>query len=301
MSVSFFIVNMIYSPKYATLSFHSLNLKRHLKPIMFLVTVNLAIELYSLMDITMMNFMSNKESIAFYKYGHSIQKMLLQVVNTFTMVVVPRISYYYKENKKKEFNLLVSKGMKLIILTAVPMIVGIFFTSDFLICQMYGNQYNNSATILKMLSLLLLISPIGYLLGSRMLLVTGHENKMVICVGCGAVVNLIGNALLIPRYHEFGATIASILSEIVVMIVYVGFGKQFFKLINVGRTTVKVAIAAGLMGIYLFICSRLNINEWLVLAMQVIGAVIIYCTVLLAEKEETVKQYTGALLNKIRR
>ena len=296
-----YIVNMAYSPKYATLSFHDLDLKRHLKPIMFLVTVNLAIEIYSLIDITMMNFMSNKESIAYYKYGIAIHKMLLQVVNTFTMVLVPRISYYFKEQKKEEFDLLVSKGMKLIILTAVPMIVGIYFTSDFLIRQMYGDQYANSATILKMFSILLLVSPIGYLLGSRMLLVTDHENKMVICVGAGAVVNLIGNALLIPRYHEFGATIASIVSEIVVMIVYVGFGRQYFKLVNVGATAVKVVMAAGLMGIYLFICSKINTNEWLVLAMQVIGAVIIYGTVLLAEKEETVKQYTGVLLNKIRR
>ena len=296
-----YIVNMIYSPKYATLSFFNLDLRRHLKPIIFLVTVNLAIEIYSLMDITMMNFMSNKESIAYYKYAIAIHKMLLQVVNTFTMILVPRLSYYYKENRKDEFNLLVSKGIKLIILTAVPMIVGIYFTSDFLIQQMYGAQYANSAMILKMFSLLLLVSPIGYLLGSRMLLVTNHENKMVICVGAGAVVNLIGNAFLIPRYNEFGATIASIASEVVVMLVYVSFGKQYFKLKNIGKTAVKVTIAAGLMGIYLFACSKIDFNKWLVLVIQVVGAVIIYGTVLLVEKEETVKQYAGILLDKIRR
>ena len=296
-----YIVNMIYSPKYATLSFQNLNLKRHMKSIMFLVAVNLAIEIYSLMDITMMNFMSSKESIAYYKYGNNIERMLQQVVNTFTMVLVPRISFYYKEGEKENFHKLVSKGLKLIILTSIPMIVGIYFTADFLIQQMYGVQYANSATILKMFSLLLLISPIGYLLGSRMLLVTDHENKMVICVGIGAVVNLIGNALLIPRFHEFGATIASILSEIVVMVVYVNFGKKYFKLVKVSQSAIRVLIGAVLMAAYLYACSLLNVNGWIVLIIQVVGAVAIYGVTLILSKEEITIQYLEVLVNKIKR
>lgn len=296
-----YVVNMVYSPKYATISFRNLNLRRHLKSIIYLVAVNLAIEIYSLMDITMMNFMSSNDSIAFYKYGNNIERMLQQVVNTFTMVLVPRISFYYQEKEQDKFNKLVSKGLKLIILTSIPMIVGIYFTADFLIQQMYGVQYANSATILKMFSLLLLISPIGYLLGSRMLLVTDHENKMVICVGIGAVVNLIGNTLLIPRLHEFGATIASLLSEIVVMVVYVYFGKKYFKLINVPQSAIKALTGAALMAVYLYACSLLNINGWVVLIIQVIGAVAIYGATLLLTNEEITRQYWDILVSKIKR
>lgn len=295
-----YIINMLYAPRFATLSFCNLNLKRHMKSILFLVTVNLAIEIYSLMDITMMNFMSSKDSIAFYKYGNAIEKMLLQVVNTFTMVLVPRISYYYKEKRTQDFNQLVSKGLKLIIITSIPMMIGVFFTADFLIQKMYGVQYVNSATILKMFSVLLLISPTGYLLGSRMLLVTDHENKMVICVGIGAAVNLLGNAVLIPQMHEFGATIASIASEIVVMIVYVNFGKKYFKLINVWQTALKVLLGAAVMAGYLFLCSKLSINGWWILIIQIIGAVLIYGVVLFLIKEEVTQQYMRSILFRLK-
>ena len=101
-------------------------------------------------------------------------------------------------------------------------------------------MYVTSALILKLFSSLLLISPVGYLLGSRVLLVTGHENLMIVSVGIGALVNLIGNALLIPRYAEFGATVASIISEIVVMLVYVNLGKKHFKLEGIPQTAIKV-------------------------------------------------------------
>ena len=294
------IVNMLYFPKYATLSFRKLNLKRHMKSIMFLVMVNLAIEIYSLMDITMMNFMCRKENIAYYKYGISIYKILLQVVNTFTMVLVPRISYYYKQNLMDDFNKLVSKGLKLIIVVSVPMIVGIYFTSDFLIVQMYGLQYANSSLIIKLFSVLLLLSPIGYLLGSRMLLVSGQEHQMVICVGFGAFVNLIGNALLIPKLNEFGATFASIISECVVMVLYVNFGKKHFKLVDVKKTAAKVFISALVMASFLLACAKININEWAKLSIQIVGATILYVTLLYVENEEIAKQYVKALIAKIK-
>lgn len=295
-----YVVNMIFAPKFVKISFHSLKLKRHLKSILYLVAVNLAIELYSLVDVTMMNLISSKESIAFYKYGHSIHLMLLQVINTFTMVLIPRISYYFKEKRIEEFNLLVSKALKLVLICAVPMIVGIQFTADFLIVKMYGEAYVNSATILKMFSILLLISPIGYLLGSRMLLATNHENRMIISVGTGAVVNIIGNAILIPRYAEFGATTASIISECVVMIVYVNLGKKYFRLVGVKQTATKVVVSALLMGVYLFACSKLTFSGWIVLFIQIAGAVALYMICLLLLKEEVVNQYSGMVLKKLK-
>lgn len=293
-----YIVNMIYSPRYVRFTFKDLNLRRHMKSIMYLVAVNLAIELYSLMDVTMMNFMCSKDSIAFYKYGHQIEKMLLQVVNTFTIVLIPRISFYYKEHKLDEFNRLISKALKLIIIVSIPMMVGIYFTADFLVVKMYGESYVTSALILKLFSTLLLISPVGYLLGSRVLLVTGHENLMIVSVGVGALVNLIGNALLIPKFAEYGATIASIISEIVVMIVYVNLGKKHFKLLGIPQTSGRVIASAILMGAYLFGCSFIPVNQWVVLGIQVIGAVALYFIILNVMKEEVVIEYTKIALNK---
>ena len=296
-----YIVNMFYAPRFVQFTIKELNIKRHLKPIFFLVAVNLAIELYSLVDITMMNFMCDKDNIAFYKYGSSIQKMLLQVVNTFTMVIVPRLSLFFKEKRKEEFDYLVSKGLKLIVLFAVPMIVGIFFTSDFLIQKMYGIEYASSAVVLKYLSTLLLISPIGYLLGSRMLLVTGNEGKMIIAVGIGAAVNILGNVILIPTYQEFGATMASVLSEVVVMIVYVILGRKCFELVGIKKSSIKTLISGVLMALYLAACAKLPINGWIILLLQVVGSILLYPAVLLLIKEEITRQYYKLIMAKFGR
>ena len=293
------IVNMFYSSKFVKFSLRDLNLKRHMRSIIFLVAVNMAIEIYSLIDITMMNFICSKESIAYYKYAHNIQKMLLQLVNTFTIVLIPRISYYYKERKINDFNRMISKAFVIIFMASVPMIIGIYYTSDFLITKMYGNAYITSACLLKIFSVLILVSPVGYLLGSRVLLVTDHENLMIISVAIGACVNVAGNTVLIPLYAEYGAACASVISEFVVMGVYVFLGKEYYHLQGVIISLLKIMGAALAMGVYLFAVSRIIEEGWMLLLLEMLGGAVIYYLVLLYEREEIAVSYTKQIFAKM--
>lgn len=295
-----YIVNMLCTKKYVKFSVSGLNLKRHMSSIIYLVAVNLAIEIYSLMDITMMNFVCKKDSITFYKYGHAVELMLLQVVNTFTIVLIPRISAYYKENKISEFNRLISKGFKLIFLFAVPMIIGTFFTADFLMVKLYGSEYIVSSYILKLFVGLLLVSPIGYLLGSRVLLVTGNEKKMLISVGIGALVNLIGNWILIPQLYEYGATIASLTSEVVVMVIYIYLGKKYFKLENVIPTIIRIIAAGIVMSAALWACELLE-TGWIKLIIQVAAGGLSYAVSLIVLREEIVMSYLKVMIAKLKK
>ncbi len=293
-----YILNVLHAGKFVKFSLRGLNLKRHLKPIFLLVAVNLAIEIYTLVDVTMIGIFCDKENVAFYSYGSKINQILLQIVHTFTMVLVPRIALYYKEGKMDEFNELLTKVMKIIIILAVPMIIGIQFVSEFLVCQMYGDAYINSAYVLRTLSFVLLISPIGYLLGSRVMLISNHEPRMVLCVGIGAVVNVIGNAVLIQFFKEYGAAMASVISENVVMIIYVLNGRKVFNLNKFYDTVVRVLICGGVMTAYLFGCTFIPLGPWPVTIIQIVGAVIIYAAGMLIAREEVAVNFASRLLKR---
>ena len=224
-----FILDIMFAPKKVKFTRHELNLKQHMKPIMFLVVVNLAIEIYSLIDITMLSFMTDSETVAFYSYGAKINKLLLQVVNTFTIVIIPRIAFYYKEGRKEEYNNLLTNTLLIIVIITIPMIVGIWFVSDYMLTALYGDAYIRSSYVLKILCFILLVSPIGYLLGSRVMLTTENENKMFIPVTIGAVANIILNAILISFYDEKGAAIASLVSEFIILVVYLYISHKHFK------------------------------------------------------------------------
>lgn len=296
-----YLLNILHSKRFAKISFRGINLKRHLKPVLYLVVVNLAIEIYSLVDVTMLGLLSGDNNVAIYSYGMKIYKILIQVVNTFTMVLVPRISFYYEKGMIDEFNTLITKTLKIILLISIPMVIGVFFVSDYLITAIYGEEYSQSAQVLKILSLILIISPIGYLLGSRILLVTGQEKKMIIPVVSGAIVNVIGNLVLIHFYNEIGAAIASVIGEVAVMIIYIMLGHKFFKLHKMRDTLIKEGVAISLMTCLLIGLSFLPCSELIKTIIQIPSSILIYFGVLIICKEQIVYACFGKMTKRLLR
>lgn len=296
-----YVLNIISSKKYVKLAFEGINLRRHMKSILYLVVVNLAIEIYSLVDITMLGLMCEKEVVTYYSYGVKIQKILLEIVNTFTMVLVPRIALYYEEKKMDDFNFLLTKTLSIILILSLPMIVGIHFVGSPLITKIYGDNYIRSALVLKVLSFSLFVSPIGYLLGSRVMLVTGHENKMVIAVAMGAISNIVGNAILIPVLYENGAALASILSEIVVAIIYVFLSHKYFCLNKELLINTLYKLTFGLFAIigFLYLFRRSNYFSILTIFIQIIISSALYFFVLILFKEPTVYVYYIKFLRRL--
>lgn len=299
-----YVINMAYAPKFVRFRLKDLNLKRHMASIMLLVVVNLAIELYSLVDVTMLGAMSTSKNVAYYSYASRINKIFIQVINAFTIVIVPRIALYYKEGRQEDFNRLLSKTLETIFVLGIPLVVGIQICASDAITLIYSSAFLPSANVLRIFCWVLIISPVGYLLGSRVLLVTDHEKTMVLCVGIGAAVNVIGNAILIPRYVEYGAAIASVLSEIVVMVVYVNFGKKYFKISGESRNILKVVIASLVMGAYCLVVDHFILGNsiariFLRLVVQVLGACVVYFGMLYVFKEPMVQMYSERLKNRL--
>ena len=294
-----YFVDIISARKKVKLTFKNLSFKQHMQSILFLVVINLAIEIYTMVDITMLGIIYDNETVAFYSYGSKIFKILLQVVNTFTIVVVPRLSLLKKENDLEGYNYLISKTLTILLMISLPMIIGIFFTSSYLIPAIYGVDYIRSSPVLIVLSLNLLISPIGYLLGSRVMLVNGKEKLMLIPVSCGAIVNVVGNSLLIPYFGEVGAAIASVLGEVIVSIVYLSMSHKYFKVTGITKSVFKIVLSCIVMIVLLYSLKLFISNSLVLTIVQIVSAVITYFLSLLCLKERVLINYTSTFLNRL--
>ena len=293
------LINVIHARHFVRLRTTNLDLARHMKPIFMLVMVNLAIEIYTLVDTTMLGIMTTKAHVAYYQYASKVNKLLLQVTNSVTMALVPRIALCYKEKQFDAFNSILTKALKVIIIGAVPMIVGLQFTSEFLFSRLFGAPYIVSGPVERILCLVLLISPVGYLLGSRVMLVTDRESRMALCVCVGAIVNVTGNYFLIRTLCERGAAIASVVSEAVVMVMYVFQGRKVYRLNRYGDTVAKVCVAGALETALLAGLRAVLPESWLALGAQVAGAATVYVGTLILLKEPTARDTLFGLANRI--
>ena len=187
----------------------------------------------------------------------------------------------------KGFNSLLSKTLNIIIFLAVPSIVGIWFVTDSFLVSIYGEAYISTSIILKILSFTCLISPIGYLLGSRVCLITNNESKMLAPLIVGAVSNIILNAALIPIYDAAGAAIASVTSELLVALIYILRTRKYIFINIQFREYLRIAFATIVMGAFLFITLFIPFsNTYIKLLIQITGSIFIYYLLSLFTKED---------------
>lgn len=290
------IVNMVHARKFVKFQWRDLHFVRHLQPIFMLVAVNFAIEIYSLLGTSMLGIFGTKESVAFYSYASKVNGIFLQIANTITIVLVPRIALYYSERKMEEFNRLLTQALKIIVLFSVPIIIGIQFTSEFLFCQVFGDAYIRAAYVEKLLCFILLIAPIGYLLGSRVMLVSGNESKMVLCVSAGALVNAFSNYFLVRPYEELGTAMAAVMGEIVVAVLYINFGRKIFDLQAFKKNFINVVFASAVMTIYLGLIKEFIPWGWGLLLAEIFGAFFIYSLMLFILKDAVFCEYGKRLM-----
>ena len=84
---------------------------------------------------------------------------------------------------------------------------------------LFGDQYTRSITAMQLIMPTVFAIGLSNILGIQMLIPMGRENVVVVSEIVGAVVDVIINALLIPKYGASGAAIGTVTAEFAVLAV----------------------------------------------------------------------------------
>lgn len=211
------ISTLFYSRKnYAKLKIRRqfLNFKDHIKSMFTLFTFRLVNGISANLDKLMIGFMMVYASVGVYSAGVKFVLMLSPIVETIGIVLFPKInisagssSDEYKKNLKINYDM--------ILLMGIPMSVGMYLISGRLIPLFAGEQYVDAVAVSRIMSAIILLGPIGDMLGSKTLLVFKKDKWLLYCSCLVAISNVLLNIIFIPLWGINGAAIASILSYIV--------------------------------------------------------------------------------------
>lgn len=215
-------INMLCCQKYLKKKkdvFKKISISRHIKPALLLLATTLSVELYTKVDISMLGIIAGKETTAFYSYAGRITGIVVNLAATACIVILPRLNQYYRDGDIKSIKRLVQNSYNVLLLFAIPMVIGLVILAEDCAVIMFGDEFKYTGKIIQILSPLILIKSIGNLYGTQVLLTIDKEKQLFISTVCGAVINIVMNAILIPKYFGAGAAFASVVSEIVVLIV----------------------------------------------------------------------------------
>lgn len=270
------LINMLNIRKFTSFTLKGLNIKKRIRPILVLLSIQVAVNIYINLDTTMCGILADEVSVGYYSNAVKINKIIVTVVTSISTILLPRLSFYIENNEVNKFNEIVSNVFKIIIFVGIPASIGMLFVSENIVNIMFGAEFIPAIKTMLILSPLIPILAIGNLFGTQVLMPIGKEKKLLVSVVVGSIVNFTLNMILIPIYRENGAALATVTAELIVMIIQVRYALKFVK-IKIKKRDLFAIIFSNLAMIICLVIIKLYIKGvFLNLVVSVLSASIIY-------------------------
>lgn len=307
--ISTFVGNLslwFYLPKYIEkVKFRELEIFRHIKPTFVLFIPQIATQIYTVLDKTMIGtIIVDKSEVGYYEQAQKIVKLILTIITSLGTVMLPRIANKFANGKKEEIKDNILNSLNFVYFLSIPMIVGIIIVADLFIPMFLGEGYEKSTLIVCVISPIILMIGLSNVVGVQYLLPTKKQKEYTISVIGGAIVNFLLNIILIQKFMSIGAAIATVIAETVVTVIQLYAVRKEFNIKNIFKLSRNYLLASFIMLIIISILKKLLINCSLniivITFIIAIVGILIYIVVLLILKDRYLKNIINNLSKRIK-
>ncbi|WP_226654747.1 flippase [Pseudalkalibacillus hwajinpoensis] len=224
----------------------------------------LMINIYDKADIIMLSILKGDQEVGIYSVAARLVAAIILLVGAAYRIILPTLSKEVNLTQRNEY---IENAVKYLGVITIPLTVGGIVTADQIITIFFSDDYHNSILPFQLLILNVLIVGIGSVFGT-LLLAIGEIKYYTLAITFGAIINTVGNLFLIPKYSYIGASISTIIAQLVVS----GVGFWVYKRICNPKFKLKlgkVVFISMLMGGVAF-CTSLIANLLVVVLVSMI-------------------------------
>ena len=222
----------------------------HLKPNFILFIPVLAVSLYKLMDKVMLGILASKTEVGYYEATEKLIQIPNALVVSLGTVMLPRMSNLCAKNDEEAITKYIRKSMIVALLIATPMCWGIMSVAKELVPIFFGCKYEKCVLLIQFLLPSCIFVAIANVVRTQYLIPMCMDREYIISVWFGAVINLVLNFILIPRFMSVGATIGTLCAEICVCIYQLFITRHIIQIKKI-LDDIIVILACGLL---MYIC-----------------------------------------------
>lgn len=241
------------------------------------------VQVYYLTDTVVLGFLRGDVSVGLYSAAYKSVAFLLVLGGLFFETTFPVISRYYKQASDR-LPWLLSSSLRVTTLLVVPMAVGGTVLAGPFLGSLYGPEYRAATVAFQFLIWGVAIELLGMNWGYA-LMACDRAKEYMKAVGVGAVLSVVLNLALIPKFGLVGAGLARLTCSAIIS-VYFGFQFRRISHLKWVRYLLKPALASGLMVAVMVLVG----HSWIL--QMVLGALVYVCTILLigpAERAEVLR------------
>ncbi|MBU0722572.1 flippase [Patescibacteria group bacterium] len=229
--------------------------------------------IYLRADIFILSLLKNQGEVGIYGATYKVIDVLTTLPFMFAGLILPILTSEWTNQNFLKFNRVLQKSFNVMIILAIPLIIGTQFIAEPLMLFIVGEKFIQSGYILKILILAIGFIFIGCLFSHAVIALDKQKNIIGAYVFT-ALTSLAGYLIFIPGFSYYGAAWVTVYSEFAIALfsIYIVIKYSRFR---PDLTVIFKSIAASLimaLSIYLLI-GRLN----LVLVILLAGMIYLIC------------------------
>lgn len=274
---------------------------RNIKVVLSLFVPTIAIQIYTVLDKTMIGFITESSfENGYYEQAIKVSKMVLLVVTSLGAVMVPRIGYYYGKGDNQIVHNIICRGYQFVWFIGTPLCFGLMGIASNFVPWFFGLGYEKVIPLLFILSLLILAIGISNVIGMQYLFTTNRQSLLTTSVFVGAIVNFILNIILINLYQSIGAAISSVIAETIITAVQIYFVRKEFSIKDIFGTLWRYLISGLIMLLFLVNLGQTVTPTITNTTLMIISGAVVYFLFLLVFKDSFFIDYTKIVVKKIK-
>lgn len=214
------ILNFFHTHKYIYIKpLGHYHIKRHIKQIFVLFAISCATMVYTNLDTFMLGMMKDSIETGYYNAAVNIKVLFVNIVSAVVIVLLPRMSYYLENRMDREFKETFKKAVHIMIWLVFPIVVYFIFFAEESINLVSGPEFLNATLPMQIIMPTILFIGLTNIIGIQILVAMERGKITLYSVLAGAATDLVLNIILIPEYGAVGASIGTLVAEIVVLLV----------------------------------------------------------------------------------
>lgn len=277
-----------YLPKYFKgIKIKNINAFTHLPSIILLFIPQIASQIYNLLDKTMIgNMVLDKSEVGYYEQAQKVIRVLVTIVTSLGIVMIPRMASTFASGDKEKLIDYMKKSFKFVFFLSFPMMFGIISISKSFVPVFFGQGYDKVVVLMNIMAPNILFNGMASVIGTQYLLPTKRQKEYTFAIVAGLISNFILNYIMIQYWYSVGASIATIVSELVLAIIEFYIIRKDINIKEVLKSSTNYLFAGLVMfGVCMIIQAGFGTST-VTMITQIIAGVLVYVFMLAILKDE---------------
>ena len=220
-------------------------------------------------------FMVNAD-VGVYRTAYQFTSIATFISAAIAGTLTPKISHWSVNNQMDKIAPVITRGITMSLLLAIPVAMGGLLLSERLLYYFYGAAFAEGSTVCSILLIMQIVAVFISLMGVA-LTASDHVRQSFYATVTAAVVNIILNIVLIPILGINGAAIATLISYALNAVLIAHFLKRYITIRFELRPIAHIIIASLVMTLFIFIYMQfVSLDNVVVTLIPVVIGALIY-------------------------